>query len=32
LEETKAVLDELKWPEAKPENFVGLSLMQELDN
>ena len=31
LEETKAVLDELKRPEAKPENFVDLSLMQELD-
>lgn len=31
LEETKAVLDELKRPEAKPENFVDLSLMQELE-
>jgi NitT/TauT family transport system substrate-binding protein len=31
LEETKAVLDELKRPEAKPENFIDLSLMQELE-
>jgi NitT/TauT family transport system substrate-binding protein len=31
LEETKAVLDELKRPEAKPENFVDLSLIQELE-
>ena len=31
LEEIKAVLDELKRPEAKPENFVDLSLMQELE-
>ena len=31
LEETKAVLDELKQPQAKPENFVDLSLMQELE-
>jgi NitT/TauT family transport system substrate-binding protein len=31
LEETRAVLDELKRPEAKPENFVDLSLMQELE-
>jgi NitT/TauT family transport system substrate-binding protein len=31
LEETKAVLDELKRPDAKPENFVDLSLMQELE-
>lgn len=31
LDEIKAVLDELKRPEAKPENFVDLSLMQELE-
>jgi ABC-type nitrate/sulfonate/bicarbonate transport system substrate-binding protein len=31
LEETKAVLDELKKPQANPENFVDLSLMQELE-
>jgi len=31
LEETKAVLEELKRPQAKPENFVDLSLMQELE-
>jgi ABC-type nitrate/sulfonate/bicarbonate transport system substrate-binding protein len=31
LEETKAVLDELKQPQAKLENFVDLSLMQELE-
>jgi NitT/TauT family transport system substrate-binding protein len=31
LEETKAVLDELHRPQAKPENFVDLSLMQELE-
>jgi NitT/TauT family transport system substrate-binding protein len=31
LEETKAVLDELKRPDAKPENFVDLTLMQELE-
>ena len=31
LEETRAVLDELKRPDAKPENFVDLSLMQELE-
>jgi NitT/TauT family transport system substrate-binding protein len=31
LEETKAVLDEMKRPDAKPENFVDLSLMQELE-
>jgi NitT/TauT family transport system substrate-binding protein len=31
LEETKAVLDELKRPDAKPENFVDLSLMKELE-
>ncbi len=31
LEETKAVLDELKRPDAKPENFVDLSLMQQLE-
>ena len=30
-EETKAVLDELKQSQAKPENFVDLSLMQELE-
>jgi NitT/TauT family transport system substrate-binding protein len=30
-EETKAVLDELKQPQAKPENFVDLSLIQELE-
>jgi NitT/TauT family transport system substrate-binding protein len=30
LEETRAVLEELKRPDAKPENFVDLSLMQEL--
>jgi NitT/TauT family transport system substrate-binding protein len=31
FEETKAVLDEMKRPDAKPENFVDLSLMQELE-
>ena len=31
LDETRAVLDELKRPEARPENFVDLSLMQELE-
>jgi NitT/TauT family transport system substrate-binding protein len=31
LEETKAVLEEMKRPDAKPENFVDLSLMQELE-
>ena len=31
LDEIRAVLDELKRPEAKPENFVDLSLMQELE-
>jgi hypothetical protein len=31
LEETSALLDELKRPDAKPENFVDLSLMQELE-
>ena len=31
LDEIKAVLDELKRPEAKPENFVDLSLMHELE-
>jgi len=31
LDEIKAVLDELKRPEAKPENFVDLILMQDLD-
>jgi NitT/TauT family transport system substrate-binding protein len=31
LDEIKAVLDELKRTEAKPENFVNLSLMQELE-
>ena len=31
LDETKAVLDELKRPQAKPENFVDLTLMQELE-
>ncbi len=31
LDEIKAVLDELKRTEAKPENFVDLSLMQELE-
>ena len=30
-EETKAVLEELKQPQAKPESFVDLSLMQELE-
>ena len=30
-EEIKAVLDELKRPDAKPENFIDASLMQELD-
>ena len=29
--ETKAMLDELKRPDAKPENFVDLSLMQGLE-
>jgi len=31
LEETRVVLDELQRPQAKPENFVDLSLMQELE-
>jgi len=31
LDEIKAVLDELKRTEAKPDNFVDLSLMQELE-
>jgi NitT/TauT family transport system substrate-binding protein len=31
LDETRAVLDELKRLEARPENFVDLSLMQELE-
>ena len=31
LDEPRAVLDELKRPEARPENFVDLSLMQELE-
>jgi NitT/TauT family transport system substrate-binding protein len=31
LDEIRAVLDELKRTEAKPENFVDLSLMQELE-
>ncbi|HEY3153217.1 MAG TPA: ABC transporter substrate-binding protein [Candidatus Binatia bacterium] len=31
LDETRAVLDELKRPEARPENFLDLSLMQELE-
>jgi len=31
LEETRVVLEELKRPNAKPENFVDLSLMQELE-
>jgi NitT/TauT family transport system substrate-binding protein len=31
VEETRAVLEELKRPDAKPENFMDLSLMQELD-
>ena len=31
LDETRAVLDELKRPEARPENFVDLSLVQELE-
>ena len=31
LDETRAVLDELTRPEARPENFVDLSLMQELE-
>ena len=31
LDEIKAVLDELKRLDAKPENFVDLSLMQELE-
>jgi NitT/TauT family transport system substrate-binding protein len=31
LDETRAVLDELKRPEARPETFVDLSLMQELE-
>jgi hypothetical protein len=30
-EETRAVLEELKRPDAKPENFMDLSLMQELE-
>ncbi|HSC43760.1 MAG TPA: ABC transporter substrate-binding protein [Candidatus Binatia bacterium] len=30
-EETRAVLEELKRPDAKPENFIDLSLMQELE-
>ena len=31
VEETRAVLEELKRPDAKPENFIDLSLMQQLD-
>jgi hypothetical protein len=31
LEETKAVLEELKRPEAKPQSFLDLSLIQELE-
>ena len=31
LEETKVVLEELKRPTAKPESFVDLSLLQELE-
>jgi NitT/TauT family transport system substrate-binding protein len=31
LDEIRAVLDELKRPEAKPETFVDLSLMRELE-
>ena len=31
LEETRAVLEELKRPTVKPENFVDLSLIQELE-
>jgi NitT/TauT family transport system substrate-binding protein len=31
LDETVSVLDELKRPEARPETFVDLSLMQELE-
>ena len=31
LDEIRAVLEELKRPDAKPENFVDLSLMQELE-
>jgi len=31
VEETRAVLEELKRPDAKPENFIDLSLMQELE-
>jgi len=31
LDEVRAVLDELKRPDAKPESFVDLSLIQELD-
>jgi len=30
-EETRAVLEELKRPDAKPENFIDLSLMQDLE-
>jgi len=31
VEETRAVLEELKRPDAKPEIFIDLSLMQQLD-
>jgi len=31
LDEIRAVLDELKRLDAKPENFVDLSLLQELE-
>jgi NitT/TauT family transport system substrate-binding protein len=31
IEETRAVLDELKRPAAKPESFLDLSLLQELE-
>lgn len=31
IEETRAVLDELKKPAAKPESFLDLSLLQELE-
>jgi hypothetical protein len=31
IEETQAVLEELKRPDAKPESFVDLTLMQELE-
>jgi len=31
IEETKAVLEELKKPTAKPESFIDLTLLQELE-